>query len=279
MRAALALVPVLLAAAPAWAQVRFPPAPGPGGFVVDEAGILEADAREQVVAIGERLLREQGVPIVVVTIRSLADQGAAGFTIERCARDLFNEWRIGTARDNRGMLLLVSPGDRRARIELGAAWGGGKHRRSQEIVDALMVPRFKRGDWAEGFVAGVAGLDAMARDAAVPARYRAPVSNAVVLGTVLLMGLAAFTAISLIRRGSSGWAWLFWGALFVVVFFLLRGLAESRGRRRFGSFRGGFRGGLFGRGFSSGGFSGGGFSGGGFSGGGFSRGGGATGSW
>ena len=34
------------------------------------------------------------------------------------------------------------------------------------------------------------------------------------MGLASLIGLAVFTVVSLIRRGSGGWAWLFWGAVF-----------------------------------------------------------------
>ena len=65
---------------------------------------------------------------------------------------------------------------------------------------------------------------------------------------VVFVGLAIFTAVSLYRRGSSGWAWLAWGGVFVAVFFILRTLAEIRS-----SSSGGFSGGSFGGGSSDGG--------------------------
>ena len=73
----------------------------------------------------------------------------------------------------------------------------------------------------------------------------------------LAIGLMVFTIVSLIRRGASGWAWLFWGAIFSLIGYLLYSFLRSS--------------------MSSGG-GGGGFSGGSF-GGGYSGGGGATGSW
>ena len=37
---------------------------------------------------------------------------------------------------------------------------------------------------------------------------------------VLLVVLAIFTIVSLIRRGSSGWAWVFWAAVFAIMVWL-----------------------------------------------------------
>ena len=79
--------------------------------------------------------------------------GVAGYTIERYATALFNEWGIGSQQRNYGMLLLVSLGDRRARIELGAGWGLDYNRQSQNIMDSLIVPSFKQGAYG-GFNAG-----------------------------------------------------------------------------------------------------------------------------
>jgi len=68
--------------------------------------------------VARTLLQEERMPLLVVTIPSLTEYGAAGYTIERYATALFNEWGIGSEERNYGMLLLVAVGDRKARIEL-----------------------------------------------------------------------------------------------------------------------------------------------------------------
>lgn len=45
-------------------------------------------------------------------------------SVEQYARQLFDHWGPGFKDRNYGILLLVSVGDRKARIELGAGWGG-----------------------------------------------------------------------------------------------------------------------------------------------------------
>jgi uncharacterized protein len=92
----------------------------------------------------------------------------------------------------------------------------------------------------------------MARGLELPAAPKPAWFYPLVIGAI---GLAIFTFVSLVRRGASGWAWLFWGVVFAGIGALLYHLATNRGG-------------------SSGGYSGGSFGGGGFSGGG-----GATGSW
>jgi uncharacterized protein len=55
--------------------------------------------------------------------------------------------------------------------------------------------------------------------------------------------------VSLVRRGSGGWAWLFWGAAFAILGYLLYSFLRSSARGG----GGGFGGGSFGGGFSGGG--------------------------
>jgi uncharacterized protein len=91
---------------------------------------------------------------------------------------------------------------------------------------------------------GVIALAAMARGKELPAIPRPWWHFALVAG---FLGLAVFTIISLVRRGASGWAWLFWGFVFLSVGYILsRFFSDSdSGSADFGggSFGGGSSGG------------------------------------
>lgn len=240
-----------LCAAEAFAQRGpiFLDPPPEGVFVADHAGLLDADAKQRIDAVAAALLRDNATPILVVTIRAMSDHSDGSATIEGFAARLFDQWGIGHAEIdgkawNTGMLFLVSEGDRRARIELGAGWGRSQDREAQRIMDEQIIPRFKEGRFAAGIVAGVEGLDAIARQKSLPMAYRPWWHYAIAAGFV---GLLIFTIVSLIRRGSSGWAWLFWGAVFAILGTILYHAAQSK------SGSGGFSGGSFGGGFSGGG--------------------------
>ena len=84
---------------------------------------------------------------------------------------------------------------------------------------------------------------ASARGLELPKRKRPWWHYALVVGFI---GLAIFTVVSMIRRGSSGWAWLFWAAAFSLLAYLLYSFLTRGGS-------GGFGGGSFGGGFSGGG--------------------------
>src|SRR3990172_13094233 len=98
--------------------VTFPDKPPTTDFFVDQAQLISEKDRKAVHDIAGKLLQEQRIPLFVVTVSSLAAQEAANYSIENYAQALFNEWGVGTPDRNYGMLLLVSRGDRKARLQL-----------------------------------------------------------------------------------------------------------------------------------------------------------------
>jgi len=259
------LVPIALLAgmvcAPAAAadlRINLDP-PGPRQFILDKAGKIDSATQGRLRKQCDKLLTDKAIPIVVVTINSMAAHGGEGLRIETFARLLFDQWQLGVAKLgtqnwNTGILVLVSVQDRKARIELGAGWGREKDQLCQQIMDQRMVPKFKQGDFSGGISAGVEALEAMARGKDLPAVPPVPRPWWHLALAAVAVGLAIFTVVSMILQRQ--WAWLFWSAVFSILGYILYTLLSS----------------------SSHGGSGGGYSGGSF-GGGFSGGGGATGSW
>ena len=247
-----------LAAAPAWAVDITLDRPGDREFVRDYADLLSTQDEAEIRSRCDKLLTDKTTPILVLTIKSMRDHGGEGMRIETFARLLFDQWQIGHAQLNgqlwnTGILVLVSEGDRKARIELGAGWKRDKDQLCQQIMDEQIIPHFKQKDFPGGIKAGVVALDAMARELKMPVsqQAQAPASPMSILMTLGLIGLAIFTVVSLVRQGSGGWAWLFWGVVFSLLGFLLYQMLTNHGRR--GGSSGGFSGGSFGGGFSGGG--------------------------
>ncbi|MCA9013903.1 MAG: TPM domain-containing protein [Planctomycetaceae bacterium] len=225
--------------------------PGDREFVRDLAGMLDENTTKQIKEICDKLLTDKATPIIVVTIDSMAKHGGADMRIETFATILFNQWQIGHAKLgdqdwNTGILLLVSKDDRKARIELGAGWGHREDQLCRQIMDDYIIANFKQGQFPAGILAGVEALDKMARKLELPAKPVSPWSYVII---AVFIGLAIFTVVSLIRRGSSGWAWLFWGVVFAVIGTILYQMLNNSGSDS----GGGFSGGSFGGGFSGGG--------------------------
>ncbi len=218
--------------------ITFPTKPTSENFYVDEAGLIAQDEGKAINEVAGALLRDDQVPLIVVTISSLTAHNAAGYKIERYAFELFNEWGIGSERRNYGMLLLVSEGDRRARIELGSAWGHSHNVQAQEVMNTLIIPRFREGNYSEGILAGVRGMDAMARSLALPKPKQPWWTIPLILA---VLGLIVAVIVSLFRNGQKGWGWALIALLGVVLFFLLRSALQARGSG--GAFGGGYSGG------------------------------------
>lgn len=227
----------LLWSAPSVRSQTFPERPAQGEFVLDEAGLIHAGDQQQIEKVCKELLRDEQIPIVVVTIPSLAKYDASN--IEVYARALFDNWGIGSQARNYGVLLLVSVGDRKARIELGAAWAGAKNDTARMIMNDIIVPNFKKGDYSAGILQGVQALDTMARGQHV----RKAVSWTPILFILGLIVLGGCVGVSLIRSGHAGWGWALIaaiGALIAVILWLARfGKSDSSSGESYGGGSGG----------------------------------------
>lgn len=281
---------LLIGAAPEWVEAQeldLPPIPEDAYFIQDHAGVVPHGVRGEIGRLQQEAFERYDTPIIVVTIGSMAEYGGAGMDIEWFARHWFNHWEIGK-RDaegelvNRGMLLLVSVGDRKARIELGAEWGTAWDGQAQRIMDQAIVPAFKRGDYGQGALAGTMGLRDMAeRGPDAPPSFELgdlmdrmqdkpmPTTPLPLWGIVAVgaLGVGLLVA-SFFVSDPQHRKWLLISGVVLIVSALLLWivavLISVFLRSRWGG------GGGAGGGFSSGG---------GFGGGGFSGGGGATGSW
>ncbi len=267
------------------------------GRVDDRAGMLGAGYETQLDGRLQQLEEETGAQVVVLTIPSLEGDPIEDFSIR-----VVETWKLGRAGVDDGVLILIVRDDRRMRIEVGYGLEGAlTDAQAGRIIDALMTPRFRTGDFEGGVDAAVDAVSSAIRGEGLvlpeePARGGGMNPGSLIF--FLIFGLP-FISAALSSRGAAGWIlylfltpffFVFPAAIFgptagavaagawLVGFPLLRLLwpktAVGRGA---GSKRGTFWGPMIGGG--GGGFGGGGF-GGGFSGGGGSfGGGGASGGW
>ena len=150
-----------------FAGIKIPAPPAEDYPTADYAELLDEAAEKKLHQVQLASYHEQNTPIVVVTINSMREYGPKDWSIERFGFTWFNKWEIGKRGGegeliNRGILLLVSVGDRKARIELGADWGRDWDRHCSVIMNTRIVPRFKKGDFAGGIESGVQALAEMA---------------------------------------------------------------------------------------------------------------------
>jgi uncharacterized protein len=263
------------------------------GRVNDQAKLLD-DGFESQLEERLRLLEEEtGAQVAVLTISTLE-----GDPLEDFSMRVVETWKLGREDADDGVLILVARDERRMRIEVGYGLEGVlTDAQSGRIIDHLMAPRFREGDFNGGIGAAVDAVSSAIRGEPVDLPERRTSSEGFNPGSfifLLIFGLP-FINIALAARGAAGWIvgifltpffFAFPAAIFgltagkviaigwLLVFPLLRLIlpktAAGRGTgSRGGAFWGPFIGGGGGGGFSGGGFSGGGgsFGGGGASGG------------
>ena len=147
----LATLLVLAVFAAGAAALAAPTFPALSGRVVDGAGLLPADTRTALDVKLQELENKSGIQLVVATLSSLQ-----GIEIEPFANGLFRAWKLGEAKANTGVLLLVAPNEKRVRIEVGYGLEGTLTDALSKIIIAnAMAPRFKANDFAGGITRGI----------------------------------------------------------------------------------------------------------------------------
>jgi len=245
----------------------------PSGYVSDLAGVIRPEARTRLEALCAELEQKTGTQMAIVTVQSLE-----GESVENYGVDLFKQLGVGSKKDNRGVLLLVAPTERKYRIEVGYGLEPVINDARAGDAGRAMVPFLRQNDYGKAaevatwqlakYIADDSGVMLSGQPPA--GRIRDTGGRGGNLGLWFVLGLIVlFLVIGSLssrgggrRGGGSRGSGLLW--------FLLGMLADSAGRRSGGG-SGGWGGGGFGGGGDGGGF-------GGF-GGGSSGGGGASGSW
>jgi uncharacterized protein len=124
------------------------------GRVVDQAGVMSAESKSDIETKSKTLEDKSGIQLVVATVKSLQ-----GSDIETYANQLFRTWKLGEAKKNNGVLLLVAPNERKVRIEVGYGLEGTlTDALSSVIISSAIIPRFKTKDFSGGIERGVDGI-------------------------------------------------------------------------------------------------------------------------
>ena len=98
--------------------------------------------------------RTDSTQAVILTIPSLEGEVLEEFSIR-----VADSWKVGQKNKDNGIILLLAQQDRKIRIEVGKGLEGRlTDMMAGRIIDLVLKPRFKRGDFDGGFIAGVHAL-------------------------------------------------------------------------------------------------------------------------
>ncbi|HSM99167.1 MAG TPA: YgcG family protein [Gallionella sp.] len=266
----------LLLSGAAHAEVAVPPLTQ---RVTDLTATLDAQQTQTLESRLAAFEAKKGAQLAVLVVPTTAPE-----TIEQYGIRVVEAWKLGRKGVDDGALLIVAKEDRALRIEVGYGLEGVLNdATANRIIDEIIVPRFRNGEFYAGIESGTAAMMQVIDGEPLPPPARRAAASGkdnieslmfmafvlvVAVGGMLRALLGRFPAAALVGGGLGLLAWLTVAPLIIAVlagaaafvFVLLGGGGRGLGGGGFGGGGGGYGGG---GGFSGGG---GGFGGGGASG-------------
>jgi uncharacterized protein len=155
----------------AFADVAVPPL---SGRVVDQTGTLSSSDIAALTQTLRALELRKGSQVAVLIVPTTQPE-----TIEQYSIRAAEAWKIGRKKIDDGALLVIAKNDRKLRIEVGYGLEGALNDvTAKRIIDEIITPKFRSGDFAGGISEGVdrivGVIDGEPLPAPPPARHVEP---------------------------------------------------------------------------------------------------------
>lgn len=161
--------------------------PTPLGYVSDYAKVLDEEWYAQIRAVCKDLETNTGVEMLVVTLETIQPLPHA----QDYATRLYEAWRIGSAQQERGILLLVSVHEHQAVIVVGKSLlAVVTPQKLDDISLEFLQPMFRSGDYGTNVYRSALSLASIAGQAPAPkekAKTKRSAGFWMNLGVVFLM--------------------------------------------------------------------------------------------
>jgi uncharacterized protein len=146
----------------ALADVAVPPL---SGRVVDQTGTLSSSDIASLTQKLKDLETRKGSQVAVLIVPTTQPEAIEQFSIRAA-----EAWKIGRRKIDDGALLVVAKDDRKLRIEVGYGLEGSlTDATAGRIINEVIVPKFRNGDFAGGISAGVDRIIAVIDGEKLPA--------------------------------------------------------------------------------------------------------------
>ncbi|KVK86421.1 hypothetical protein WJ47_05870 [Burkholderia ubonensis] len=194
--------------------------------ITDETGTLTGEQKAALEQSLKGFETKKGTQISVLIVPTTEPE-----SIEQYSMRVVEQWKLGRKNVDDGVLLIVAKNDHALRIEVGYGLEGVlTDATSNRIINDVIVPRFKAGDFYGGISAGTDGIMRVVNGEPLPLppkRHRTSDGAGRLLPILFLMTVMAggfLRAIfgrlpgALVTGGIIGaLAWMLSGALFVAV--------------------------------------------------------------
>ncbi len=176
------------------------------GRVVDGAGMIPSGTASRIEAKLADLEARTGIQVAVLTVPSLQDEALEDYTIR-----VVDTWKLGQKDKDTGVLLFVAQQERRLRLEVGYGLESVlTDAMSRRVLDNIMTPSFKQGDFGGGIERGVdAVIAVVSGEGEPPAMRTQPKSDGLGGCGLLLILFLFFIVIPALNRASHhrrGWS-------------------------------------------------------------------------
>jgi uncharacterized protein len=132
----------------AFADVTVPPL---SGRVVDQTGTLSSGDIAALTQTLKDLETRKGSQVAVLIVPTTQPE-----TIEQYSIRVAEAWKVGRKKIDDGALLVIAKNDRKLRIEVGYGLEGALNDvTAKRIIDEVITPKFRSGDFAGGISAGI----------------------------------------------------------------------------------------------------------------------------
>ena len=119
--------------------------------VNDYASVIDRSTEAEINKLLAAVKTQSTVEMAVLTVNSLE-----GESIEQASIKVADKWQLGTAKEDKGLLLFLAIDDRQLRLEVGQGLEGDiPDAYAKRIVDDVMVPLLKRGQTSDAVLVGV----------------------------------------------------------------------------------------------------------------------------
>lgn len=122
------------------------------GYVNDEAKILNEIDEVQIKQKLQVFSESDKGEMAVVTVNSLN-----GLSVEEFAIRLAEKWQVGKEGKDDGIIIIIAKQERKVRIEVGRGTNITDSQ-AKQVLDDVMIPKLKEGDWAGAIDSGVESL-------------------------------------------------------------------------------------------------------------------------
>jgi uncharacterized protein len=130
------------------------PLPKPAGAVNDFAEVIAPPYEKRISTIAKELLANARAELVLVTMRDLGGADPRKYTDR-----LYTAGGLGKSQEDRGVLILVSVGERKMHIRTGTGLKAIlSQRQIGEIQDRFVAPYLKQNNYDDGLLNGVLAL-------------------------------------------------------------------------------------------------------------------------